>query len=415
MTQQTEAGGTTGQVLAALRRGELSATEAVSAHLALLRQVDAETHAIAAFADDRALADAQALDRAFGEGGVVGPLHGLPITVKDWIDVEGFTCQGESTENRDRRPEVDATVVARLRAAGAVVVAKTRPWGLGAPDGRVRHPRDPARTPGGSSSGEAVAVATGASPLGIGSDSGGSIRLPAAWCGICGLKPTAGRVPGTGHFPRIGALSDGRTQIGPLGRSIDDLELVLGVIEGPDWRDAGVAPTPQSAHRGVTGTPFATVTSEAGWQPDPNLVAAVERAAAALEAAGAVRTDWTAPWLEDSLDITRRYWARDALSGAEVDRQLEDWDRYRSRYLRAAEHVELLLTPVTLETAPRHRELTGDDFVFTLPASLTGSPAVAVPMGDDQTGMPVSVQIVGRPWEDHRVLAASRIVEDSAG
>jgi len=191
---------------------------------------------------------------------------------------------------------------------------------------------------------------------------------------------------------------------------------VLGVIEGPDWQDAGVAPAPppQGADQGVSGSRFATVTSEAGWQPDPSLVAAVERAAAELEAAGAVRTDWTAPWLEDALDITRRYWMRDALSGAEADRQLEDWDRYRSRYLRAAEHVELLLTPVTLETAPKHRELTGDDFVFTLPASLTGSPAVAVPMGDDPTGMPVSVQIVGRPWEDHRVLVAARIFQSRA-
>jgi amidase len=408
-----EEGGTAGDVLAAVRRGEVSATDVVSARLELLRRVDSETHAIAAFEDDRAVADARALDRAFARGGVVGPLHGLPITVKDWIDMEGFTCVGESAENRDRRPEVDATVVARLRAAGAVVVAKTRPWGLGAPDGRVRHPLDPARTPGGSSGGEAVVVARGASPLGIGSDSGGSIRLPAAWCGVWGLKPTAGRVPGTGHFPRIGALSDGRTQIGPIARSVDDLELVLGVIEGPDWRDAGVMSSPllRSAHEGVDGARFATITSEAGWQPHPDLVAAVERAAARLDAAGAVRTQWAAPWLEDSLEITRRYWMRRAASGADADRQLRDWDRYRSRYLQAAEHVELILTPVTLETAPRHRELKGEDFVFMLPASLTGSPAVAVPVGHDQAGMPISVQLVGRPWEDHRVLAAARIVQ----
>lgn len=407
-----EAGSTARDVVDRVRRGELSATDAVSMHLTLLRRVDSATNAVAAFEDERALADAQALDRAFAREGVVGPLHGLPVTVKDWIDVEGFACMGESEEHRDRRPEVDATVVSRLRAAGAVVVAKTRAWGLGAPDGRLHHPLDPARMPGGSSSGEAIVVSAGASPLGIGSDSGGSIRLPAAWCGACGLKPTAGRVPGTGHFPRVGALSDGRTQIGPLARSVDDLELALEVIEGPDWRDAGVMAPPArgSTHAGVHGARFATVVSEGPWQADPALVAAVENAATSLEAAGAIRTEWTAPWLEDALDITRRYWTRTDMSGEDVDRQLRDWDLYRGRYLQAAERVELLLTPATLETAPIHRQIDGDDFVFLLPPSLTGSPAAVVPVGHDLGGLPLGVQLVGRPWEDARVLDAARIV-----
>jgi len=150
--------------------------------------------------------------------------------VKDWIDVEGFPRAGETTD-RDRRPDADASVVRRLRAAGAVVVTKTRPWG------RVAHPRDPACTVGGSSSGEAALVAAGASVLGIGSDSGGSIRLPAAWAGVCGLRPTAVRVPTTGHYPRVGPRGDGRTQIGPLAASVDGLEQALSVMAGPDGRD----------------------------------------------------------------------------------------------------------------------------------------------------------------------------------
>jgi len=411
-------GGPVDDLLGLLRRGQVSASEVAAAHLAALRQADAQTNAVASFEDDRVLADAARLDRAFADGGAVGPLHGLPVTVKDWIDVAGFPCAGDTGEVR-RRPRRDATVVARLRGAGAVVLAKTQAWGPDSEPGLVRHPADPARTAGGSSTGEAVAVAAGASPLGFGSDSGGSIRLPAAWCGTCGLKPTTGRVPTTGHFPRVGALSDGRTQIGPLARRVADLERVLPIIAGPDWEDAGVAPVPlrPASEAELGGARFAVVTGEPGWAAASPLAAAVERAADVLEGAGLARAAWTAPWLAEALHITRRYWARIRceLSGEETERLLTDWDSFRRHYLMAAEHIELLLTPTTQDTAPLHRPVTGDDFVFTLPASLTGSPAVTVPAGRDSSGMPIGVQLVGRPWEDHRVLAAARLLEAAAG
>jgi amidase len=395
-----------------LSAGRVSAVEAVTERLDALRRVDAQTSAVAAFEDERALADAARLDGARRDGSPVGPLHGLPITVKDWIDVEGFPCAGEGGRAVGRRPAHDATAVARLRGAGAVVVAKTRPWTDDGP--RVTHPLDPARSVGGSSSGEGVVVATRASPLGIGSDSGGSVRLPAAWCGVLGLKPSAGLVPTTGHYPRVGALSDGRTQIGPLARSVDLLERALHVMTGPDWRDAGVVPVPVASSTGVDlrGARFAVVESEGIARPD--LVAAAEGAAAELTSAGATRVAWFDSWLDDALDITRRYWGRRDLTGAEAEQQLWDWDRFRRRYLQAAEHVDLVLGPAVRETAPVDRAITGDDFLFMLPASLTGSPAVVVPWGRDDAGMPLSVQIVGRPYEDHRVLAAARLLEGAA-
>jgi amidase len=406
-------------LLSSIRLGERSVVEVTVAHLEMLRRVHTETNAIVAFEDARALADASELDRAFVRNGTVGPLHGLPITVKDWIDVEGFPCAGGSVEFRDRRPDIDATVASRLRGAGAVIVAKTRVWGRDSEDGRVKHPLDVARSVGGSSSGEAVVVATGASPLGIGSDSGGSIRLPAAWCGVFGLKPTKGRVPTTGHFPQVGALSDGRTQIGPLARSVDVLELALSVMSGPDWHDAGVSPVPllRSNQVEIRGTRFFVVIAEPGWEPNGELVTAVEDAAAALGAAGATRLSWPAEWLAAALDITRRYWMRktNELSGAEVDRQLEDWDGFCSDYLEASQDIDFLLTPASTSTAPLDREIVGDDFIYTLPASLTGSPAVVIPTGSDGAGMPPSVQLVGRPWEDHRVLAAARVIAASVG
>lgn len=394
----------------------MSATEAVTAQLEALHRVHAQTNAVVWFEDARALADAAVLDQAFAKGGAVGPLHGLPVTIKDWIDVEGFPCAGESG-NGSRRPDADATVARRLREAGAVIIAKSRVWGRERPGGRVTHPVDPARSVGGSSSGEAVAVATGASPLGLGSDSGGSIRLPAAWCGVLGFKPTAGRVPLTGHYPRVGALSDGRTQIGPLARTVADLELALAVIAGPDWRDAGVAPVPLLPARQarLQGIRFAVLTSEDGWAAQPEIAAAVERAAVVLQDRGATRSAWPLPrWLADALDITQRYWCRDELTGADAERMLWDWDRYRRRYLEAAEQIDLLITPTTPQTAPLDRPITADDFIWTLPASLTGSPALAVPRATDQSGLPASVQLVGRPWEDHRVLATAHVIAEAA-
>ena len=127
--------------------------------------------------------------------------------MKDWIDVAGFPCAGADPPQWDRRPDADATVVARLRAAGAVVGAKTSPWNSVTPTATtVQHPLDPGRWPGGSSSGDAVVTAAGAVRLGVGSDSGGSVRVPAAWCGVFGLKPTTGLLPGTGHFPRVASV-----------------------------------------------------------------------------------------------------------------------------------------------------------------------------------------------------------------
>ncbi len=258
-------------VLAELARGEVSATEVVTERLAALHELHGRTGAVAAFDDDRARADAAELDRAFIERGPVGPFHGLPVTIKDWIDVEGFPCEGLTSPPVGRRPSADATAVARLRAAGVVVLAKTHAWGPTDPGHRVRHPLDPDRTPGGSSTGEGVAVASGVSPLGLGSDSGGSIRLPAAWCGTYGFKPTAGLVPTTGHFPRVGPLGDGRTQIGPLCRDLDLVDLVLAVIAGPDGHDPGVVPVPRrrAPEADLSGASFAVVLGEGGWWPTP--------------------------------------------------------------------------------------------------------------------------------------------------
>ena len=268
--------------------------------------------------DQAALAQAAALDAEVPRR----QLAGLAITIKDWIDVAGLACEGEALERTGRMPERDATAVARLRAAGAIVIAKTQPGAEHPIHGRCHHPLDAERTPGGSSSGEAALIGAGASLVGLGSDSGGSIRLPAAWCGVFGFKPSFGLVPNTGHFPRVGGRHDGRTVIGPLAASAADLLTIMSVICGPDGVDPDCVPVPLRAPSSVDPRGLrVAVVEEAAWAPAGSTRAAVQAAVSHLADLGCVIVDEPLPaHLDEALDITLRYWGRSALSGAAADR-----------------------------------------------------------------------------------------------
>lgn len=359
--------------------------------------------------------DADVLARAAAVERAGLPWGARPITVKDWIDVEGFVCEGEPPRRTDRRPERDATAVRRLREVGAVVIAKTQPGHEHPVHGRCLHPLDPERTPGASSSGEAALIGAGASTLGLGSDSGGSIRLPAAWCGVYGLKPSFGLVPSTGHFPRVGARGDGRTVIGPMATNVADLARTLAVIAGPDGFDPSIPPVrprePQVVS--IPGLRVAIGADDLGDRVAASTRAAVERAAAALVAAGATVVDEALPLdLDRAMEITVGYWTRTSRSGLEAQQQLDAWDRYDRWISRGAATVDVLLSPVVTDVAPRRRAIGPDDYAFTLPWSLTGWPAASVPMGlDDATGMPLAVQVIAPRWHDEVVLAVAATLE----
>ncbi len=398
-----------------LGHGETSAVNVVREQIERLHDVHLATNCVAAW---NAGAESQAaeLDTEFAKSGPIGPLHGVPITVKDWLDLAGMPCTGGERANRDRVPTRDATVVARLRAAGAIVIAKTTVQVNSELWGPVFNPIDRERSPGGSSSGEAAAVGGGGSILGIGSDSGGSLRVPAAWCGVATLKPSAGRVPTTGHFPRVGERVDGRTQIGPLAASVGTLRTVLGIIAGPDGVDAGVAPVPlgDPAAVAVAGLRVGCFLGDESFPTTPAIRAAVERAVQQLETLGARAGGAIDQRLGEALDITLRYWKRSSgrLKGWDVEAHLMDWDRYRSRMLRAHADVDVVVMPVAPATAPSHRDMKTSDYIFTMPASLTGAPAVVVPLGLD-AGLPVAVQVVAHHWRDDIALRAASAIEDS--
>jgi amidase len=289
-----------------IARREVSSHDVVAACLARIQAVNPKLNAVVQLRAEAALAEADVADRDVLRGDLRGPLHGIPFTVKDWIDAAGLPCTGGMLAHRDRIPARDATVVARLRAAGGILLGKTNPGPRNTVYGQTNNPYNPRYSPAGSSSGEAAIIAAGGSPFGLGSDSGGSIRQPAHCCGVAGLKPTTGRVPVTGHFPFIFPTVDPRTVIGPLARHVEDLALTLRCIAGTDWQDASVMPVPltESAETGLQGTRVALYLEHPGFTPDPELIATTRAAALALTAAGLHVEEATPPGVEDVYQIT---------------------------------------------------------------------------------------------------------------
>jgi amidase len=409
---------------------ELTAEEVVQSCLKRIEAVNPRLNAVVQIAAEQALAAARAADDALAQQQAVGPLHGVPFTVKDWIDTADLPCTGGDPRFRDRRPQEDATVVARLRQAGAILLGKTNAMVDNEVYGRTNNPYNPAYSPAGSSSGEAAIIAAGGSPLGLGSDSGGSIRQPAHACGIAGLKPTTGRVPLTGHFPFISAVNDPRTTIGPLARYVEDLALALPILSGPDWRDASVVPMPLANWREVDvgSLQVAFYTHHPTAEPTPETANTCRRAAQVLANVCTYVEETLPPRVEEAYAITRDYWQRPesaspddwvpdgefALTSEAVERHLFTWDRFRRSLIQFMANYDVILTPVAERPSVRHGENEGG-IPYTLPYSLTGWPCLSLRAGTSPEGMPIGVQIVARPWRDDVALAVGQVLEQELG
>ncbi len=427
------------QIAGQIAAGGLSSREVVAACLARIAQVNPRLNAVVTLRAEAAMAEAEQADRESARGQLRGPMHGVPFTVKDWIDAAGLPCAGGRIASRSRVPSRDATVVARLRAAGGILLGKTSVGPDNELYGRTNHPYDPLLSPAGSSSGEAAIIATGGSPLGLGSDSGGSIRQPAHCCGVAGLKPTTGRVPLTGHFPFICAATDPRTVIGPLARHVADLAFALRLIAGPDGEDPSAVPVPLPdwadwAEAGLAGTRVAVYIDHPDTTPDPDVVAATWAAARALEQAGLIVEPASPPGLDEVYPLTLDYWRRPQsdsadewvngggfdpaglgpISAQDVQRSLFEWDRFRRRTLPFLRAYPLVVSPAAQKPAVRHGQDPGR-IPYTLIWSLLGNPAVVLPAGATPQGLPVGVQIAAAPWREDLALAAASTVERALG
>ncbi len=439
----------------AIRTRHASSLEIVDVCLARIEEVNPRLNAVVRLAGD-ARDEARRADAELASGTTRGPLHGVPFTAKDSLDTAGVVTTAGTIGWRDRIPTRDATVVARLKAAGAILLGKTNTpeftWSDETDNdvfGRTSNPYDTSRTPGGSSGGAAAIVAAGGSPFDIGSDTGDSIRQPAHVCGIAGLKPTSGRVPRTGHWPSYRGLFESFTQLGPLARRVEDLALLLPVIAGPDGEDPHVAPVqlrdPSAVD--VRGLRAVTFGDNGIRTPTPETVEAVATAAAALSDAGAVVQERVPPgldqawqawdgliradgfaWLQRLITAAgtpgfgsyeTRAWVtrRPPLAGDELSELIERADEIRARLLRWLENVDLIVCPAMPQPAIRHGESTAEWFgdTYSDVHNLTGWPAVVIRGGTAPGGLPIGVQLVAPPWREDLALAGARVVEAASG
>lgn len=445
-------------ITAAIRAREVSSAEVVDAHLARIAEVNPSLNAVVQLCAERARAEAAAADAALARGDELGPLHGAPITLKDSHDTEGVVTTGGTLARREYLPDADSTVAARLRAAGAILLGKTNTPELtlsGETDnlvyGRTNNPWNPERTPGGSSGGAAAIIAAGGSPLDMGSDTGGSIRLPSHFSGIAGLKPTAARVPRTGHIVPwgMGAL-DAWTTIGPMARYVEDLALTLPIISGPDGIDPAIAPVPlrDPADVDLSSLRLAYYTAADGFQPPTDDVSATVQAAVSslAEVVASVEED-EPPALNRFNDLSRsvmmgdgRAWVMRMLkrwgteqmspfleqgfgeaeptSSAEYSEALELQDQFRSEMLGFIQNYDAIVAPVASMPAPTHGATYAPEnrrMFYTGPYNIAGWPGAVVRCGTSADGMPLGVQVLARPWREEVALALAAALEAALG
>ena len=442
-----------------LSDGVLSARELTERTLRRLDETT-ELNAVVARHDEIALADADAADVARSNGDT-RPLLGLPVTVKDSIDVAGLPCTGGSLARKNFVPDRDATAVHRLRRAGAIVIAKTNvpeyTWSYETNNvlhGRTLHPHDPSRTPGGSSGGEAAILGADASVVGLGTDGGGSIRVPSHYCGIAGLRPTVGLVPETGCWPSTrdtGSLDI--STIGPMGRYVKDLELLLHVISGPDGIDPlTVAVSAENRRVSVPSLRVGWYSDDGVWPVTKGIAIAVEVAAAALANRGCQVQPVVPPDVSRVTDLFFSLMATDGgerarrellpahgnhtdemrallveLSARSVDATglsalFTELFALRSTLREFVGRYDIVLAPPAAGPAPLHGCTPGSDqpleryqaFNYTHTFSVAGLPAVVVRVGEER-GLPVGVQVIARPFQENVALAAASALEDEFG
>ncbi|HET8912436.1 MAG TPA: amidase [Ktedonobacteraceae bacterium] len=412
------------RMLSALQAREISSEELVSACLRRIAEVNPQINAVVQLAPEAALARARELDALSAQGRSAGPLHGLPFTAKDIFETAGIISSAGLEERENFIPQRDAVVVKRMKDAGAILLGKTNcpPGGAGGETtnliyGATRNPYHRDYSPGGSSGGEAAIIAAAGSPLGLGSDSGGSIRLPAHYCGIAGMRPTSGRVPATGAYGLAGGLSDPRSQVGPMARYVEDLALMLPILFGEDWSDSGVVPMPlrDSVDVNLSALRVAFFTDDGVASPTPETVEGVNQSAHCLQNAG-LRVEQSCPsGIAEAFDITVNYWRQAEMSGGEIEALLARWDTFRSRMLGFMRGCDVLLCPAAASPAVLCGEGMVQQFSYTLPFSLTGYPAVVVRVGTSPDGLPIGVQVVARPWREDVALAVAGKLEKLLG
>jgi len=445
-----------------IREKKISATELAEAHLAKIERLNPKLNAFVQVDAERVRREARQADAALMSGQGLGPLHGVPISIKSSIDVAGMKIESGTRLRAGNAATEDAPLAARLRKAGAIVLGVTNtPELLMAWEtdnllyGRTNSPWDLERTPGGSSGGEAAAIASGMSAGGVGSDGGGSIRVPAHFSGICGLKPTPGRIPATGHFPESGGPFGLIGVVGPMARTVADLKILFEVMQGPDDGDTCAAPVPLRwpSVDEVKRLKIGYFEDDGRTPVTPEIRAAVRTAAEALAGAGFQVEPFRPDGLEEARILWKKFFVKmggmligPMFTGREHDqnpilKQFLEWsaaepslsgtgvldawirrDAVRAAFLAQMRQYPILLCPPAAIPAFRHGERSWkiegkmvhylDAWSYTEWFNLLGNPAAVIPVSHSNEGLPIGVQIIGRPWEEERVLSIAAALEN---
>jgi len=439
----------------ALRSGAVTSEALTREALARVSARDPALHAFVLLTEDRALADARRADAELAAGKDRGPMHGIPHALKDIYDTAGIRTTCHSKLRLHHVPEADSVVASRLHDGGAVLLGKlaTHEFALGGPSFDLpfppaRNPWDPGHITGGSSSGSAAAIAARIVRMAMGSDTGGSIRGPAAWCGLVGIKPTYGRVSRRGVFPLSWTLD----HCGPLSRGVEDSAITLQVIAGHDPQDAASADLPvpdyrEDLEKGVQGLRIGVPRAFFASTASQDVRSGIDRTIGQLRAAGATIEDVALPDYALFAAAGRIIMMAEAFAIHEADmreRLLDYGEITANRFvlgatITAADYInalrarreltdavnailqryDALLTASALTTAPRF-DAPGDALstvspMQTIPFNVTGHPAISVPVGLASEGLPISVQLVGRPFGEAALLRLARGVEIQSG
>jgi len=441
------------QIAERIRTGRVSSLEVVDACIRRIEAVNPKLNALVMPCFERARKEAREADALRARGGKLGVLHGVQMTLKDSIDSAGVISTGCTLGRKTYIPPSDATVAARLREAGAILLGKTNTpeFTMGSFTdnlvyGRTNNPYDLTRIPGGSSGGSGALVAAAGTPFDIGSDTGGSIRSPCHFNGVAGIKPTNCRVPRTGHIVDLHGIFNTRTQLGPIARKVEDLDLVLRVIMGTDMVDSHVADVPLGPVSAVKlkDLRLAFYTDTEGYhQPKAETVAMVREVVHGLSGEVSSVEESAPPGIPEGLAIMQK--ARSAGGGSHISRTarrlgteklssvvqnrvngktvpaaeftflLEEEDRIRKAQLGWLKRYDVIVCPVHAYAAPLHDAPNPSSASYRTIYNLNGWPAGVVRGGTSSEGLPMGIQVIGRPWREDVVFAVMRAIEGMTG
>jgi Asp-tRNA(Asn)/Glu-tRNA(Gln) amidotransferase A subunit family amidase len=452
------------ETLEKFRRKEISPVELITAHLDRIAQIQPQLNPFVHIDAESGRARARESESRIARGETLRPLEGVPLTVKSSLDVAGWPCPAGSLLRKDFIPTTNAPLVSRLEESGAILLGNTNtPEFLMAYEtdnrlsGKTSNPWNLDYSAGGSSGGEAAAIASGCSMGGVGSDGGGSIRTPAHFCGICGLKPTPGRIPATGHFPPGAGAFAWIGVVGPMARTVADLRALFEIMSGPDAGDALSAPVPlhEVAATDLRGLRIGILENPELGRPTPETLSTLRRAAQLLcdlnhrvepfkleKLDQALELWWfffgpviadlfhqstigkeseLSPMLADYLEVAL---AEPKVTLEAFQKACVDRDLVRASLLRQLRNVPILLSAVS--TAPAFKHGAGnyrpndphnyrDTMRFCQWLNLAGFPGLSLPMGQSPEGLPINIQLIARPYEEELLLAVAAQLEQARG